>query len=551
MLGTTTAAVAQPRYEGAIAEIERIVADELERGIIKGVSIAIVDDQTVVHARGYGLAHLDPATPATEKSIYRVGSISKVVNALAIAQLVDQGKLDLDVPITQYDPTFHINNPFDNTEAITLRHLLCHRSGLVRESPVGSYFDMSEPSIMESVASLASCALVEPPNTRTRYSNIGPTVAGRVLEQVTGNTYDLHLREHLLEPLGMTSADFSRPESEHVATGYMRIAQPDGSFVYHQPAPVFELATSPAGNLYASAEDLAQLAKMIFAGGKANGKQIISEKMLKEVFTVQLTDADSGFGLGFMISNFAGHRAVSHNGAVYGFSCSFIALPETKVAVIVLTNEDIASGPLARITHHAMHQVLHAKTGQDLPAVAATVELSATDAEAIVGEYESESYWATISTGDDGEVFANISSQEMTLRHVGSLRFEADGRFVHAGGVAFERDGEGSVTGFTALGQRFKRVDPDAVEPLPAAWERLLGVYGDPIIPQIISVRHGHLYAMTENMVDYRMRPLNQAVFHMSPGLYAHEQTVFQFDADGIVHSIIMANVLMPRRDDE
>src|SRR5690606_23447494 len=175
--------------------------------------------------RGYGLAQIDPARPASERTIYRVGSISKVLNALAVAQLVDAGKLDLDAPIPKYDPSLHINSSFDDAGPITLRQLLCHRSGIVRESPVGSYFDPTEPSIAAAVASLAQCALVEPPNTRTRYSNIGPTVAGRVIEVVTGQPYNDYVKKALLEPMGMTTAQFSRPNSDAVATGYMAIAQ--------------------------------------------------------------------------------------------------------------------------------------------------------------------------------------------------------------------------------------------------------------------------------------------------------------------------------------
>jgi len=549
MLSVTTTTMGQANYSEAIKAIEQVIEQELQRGIIKGVSIALVDDQTVVHARGYGLAQIDPARPASERTIYRVGSISKVLNALAVAQLVDAGKLDLDAPITKYDPSFHINSSFDDAGPITLRQLLCHRSGIVRESPVGSYFDPTEPSIAAAVASLAQCALVEPPNTRTRYSNIGPTVAGRVIEVVTGQPYNDYVKKALLEPMGMTTAQFSRPNSDAVATGYMAIAQPDGSFKFDQPAPTFELATAPAGNLYASALDLAQLAKLVFADGRIDGKQVISSKMLAEACSVQLTGEAVGFGLGFHVGTFADQRSLGHNGAVYGFSSAFIALPESKIAVIVLINEDVASGPQNRLVHHALHQMLNVKTGRPIPQPAPTIALDERLADAFVGEYESQSYWASIQRDDQGQLHAIVSGQPFTLRPVDKLRFEADGRFAHAAPVEVVQDDQGNVIAFNALGQRFNRVNPRTVQPLPAAWRKFLGVYGESFIPQIVRERNGHLYAMTENMYDYRMRPLNPTVFHMPPGLYAYEQTVFQLDEQGNVHGIIMSNVWMPRRD--
>ncbi|MEX0977301.1 MAG: serine hydrolase domain-containing protein, partial [Pirellulales bacterium] len=181
-------------------------AAELERGILPGVSVAWVVDGQLVHAAGYGQADWQRGSPATAETIYRAGSISKLFNAVAAMQLAEQGKLDLDAPIEDALPDFAIQVPFEGAKAITIRQLLCHRSGMIRESPVGGYLDASQPTIDATLASVARCVLVNPPDTKTRYSNVGPTIVGRAVAVQSGSSFAEYQRRHLLEPLGMTSS---------------------------------------------------------------------------------------------------------------------------------------------------------------------------------------------------------------------------------------------------------------------------------------------------------------------------------------------------------
>jgi hypothetical protein len=135
----------------------------------------------------------------------------------------------------------------------------------------------------------------------------------------------------------------------------------------------------------------------------------------------------------------------------------------------------------------------------------------------------------------------------MTVRPVARDRFELDGRFVHRGALEVRRSEDGTVSGFRALGQTFRRVESTS-RPVPTAWQPYLGSYGPEFIPLVISLRHGHLYAMTENMIDYRLKPVTATVFAMPEGLYADEYLVFQLDADGTPHAVTLANMQLPRR---
>ena len=180
------------------------VDEELKRGILPGLSVAWIVDGQVVHSAGYGLADWQTKKPATPETIYRAGSISKLFNAVAAMQLVEQGKLDLDAPIPRV-AEFSIVNPFpdapgDHDSAVAVPSL----GNGSRSRPSAATW-INQPSIEATLASVANCALVNPPNTKTRYSNVGPTIVGQAVEAVRAGYAD-YQQQHLLGPLGMTSS---------------------------------------------------------------------------------------------------------------------------------------------------------------------------------------------------------------------------------------------------------------------------------------------------------------------------------------------------------
>lgn len=533
-------------YSGVIERLPGIVAAQVRPGVPTGVSIALVDDQTIVYAGGFGMADEECGVAAGAETVYRVGSVSKLFNALAVMQLVEQGRLDLDAPIARYAPEFSIVVPFADAAPITLRQLLCHRSGMIRECPTGSYFDDTSPTIEATVRSVAPCVLVNPPNTKTCYSNVGPTIAGHIVSKVSGLDYEEYQQRHVLGPMGMSNAGFrmNAKIAAAAARGYMNIALP-GSAFRREPAPQFELGTLPAGNMYAPATDLARLAMLVFANGRSNGQQIIRPETLAEMLRPQLTNDAVGFGIGFNIAKFGAYAAVGHNGALYGFTSLLLMLPEVKLGVVVLANDDLVLGAVRAIAEPALELMLEAKLGVK-PTPPPTVDLAPAQLARLAGEYESLSYWATLRT-ENGHIEAVVSGQPLTLTLVEPLRFLASGRWQFRAEVVFTESTDGNINEFQMLGQTFKRVAPTAVTPPPAAWQQYVGSYGPAFIPLVVSIRHGHLYAFTENMVDYRLKPINRTVFAMPPGLYTDEQLVFQVGPDGRVYGATLANVDMKR----
>jgi CubicO group peptidase (beta-lactamase class C family) len=538
---------ANQSFADAAARFENLVEQELQKKMLTGVSVAWIDDQRIVYGKSFGLADPRRQLPTQPDTTYRAGSISKLFTAVAAMQLAEQGKLDIDRPVSEQASGFSIAIPFDDCSPITPRLLMGHRSGMIRECPVGGYFDPCQPSLDATVASTADCVLVHRPGTVTKYSNIGASINGWLVEKITGLPFAEYVRREIFEPLGMNHSSFllSADVRRRLANGQMRVADFDGGF-HNEDAPLFELGTLPAGNLYTTAEDLARFAMMLCAEGRANGRQILRPETIEKMFQSQAPQDRINYGLGFVTGTFRDHAMVGHMGAVYGFTSLLHVIPEHKVAAVVLANDDVIAGTVTKLAEAALELLFHVKCREPLREEAKIAALSSETLQQYAGDYESESYWVRIEVRGD-HLWANISGQEFDVTPVAPDRFYGDGGNAARAEWNFERNAAGEVCGFTTLFQKFVRVNPANITDIPKAWKDFLGAYGPTFIPLVISVKHGHLYAMTENMFDYRLTPLNQTSFHFPTGMYLGEQVVFQRDENGRVHSAVLANMKLKK----
>lgn len=517
-------------------KLDAVVRSEMQDYGIGGIALALTDGQQLVYAAGYGEAHRD--------SVFRAGSVSKLFNAIAVMQLVEMGKLDLDVAFARLPGAVLPANPFLETSDITLRQLLSHRSGLQREAPVGGYFDDSQPTLAATCASVRGCAVVTPPNAKTRYSNIGPSLAGQVVATVSGELFEKFQQQHILAPLGMThSAWLLRdvPEGK-VLTSHLRVADGKGGFT-HETTPLFDLGTLPAGNLYTTAPDLAQFIMMLDAGGKGPDGPVLKAESLQQMTEPQL-DPKGGFGLGFALGKFRTHATIGHNGSVYGHSTALLYLPDSGLGVVVLGNEDIVSACMSRIANTALDVLLEVKTGEKPPSLAEYAVQERELAECL-GNWESRSFWAELKM-QESRLVGNFASQPCTLTPTAKDAFLLNSRIHDQVPVTFLRKDAGRIISFTAGTQKFTRV-ADQPTKIPDEWRRFLGSYGPRYIPLVVHEKFGRLYVTTENMVDYHLAPLNRNVFSLPPGMYDDEHAVFLTDKDGLVHSVNFANMILPR----
>lgn len=345
----------------AVAQyVDALIAHEMRAHDVTGLSIAIVDDQQVVWSRGAGWADAAGEVPATPDTVYRMGSISKLLTVTAALQLAQQGRLAIDAPIGQALPQFRIRSRYPDS-AITPRRLMTHHAGLPRDllrgmwgREVGDYRAM--------VAGLGNAELAYPPGGFWSYSNLGLTVLGAAIEQVAGEPFADHLQRSLLQPLGMRDAALSSAAPQ-TTRAYDRGKAAD------EPA----LRDLPAGGLNASVLDMSRFLMMVFADGRVGGRTILEPTLLAEMLRVQNADApldhDFRVGLGWMLTNFGGDPITGagtlahHAGATINFRSQMYALPEHKLGVIVAANSATAGKVVDRVAKRALTLALEAKTG--------------------------------------------------------------------------------------------------------------------------------------------------------------------------------------------
>jgi len=275
--------------------------------------------------------HLGAANPQTQ---YRAGSITKLFTAIAVMQMVEAGKLDLDQPVSRYLPEL----PFPST----IRQILCHRSGIVREPGRGHYFDAKPSTLKQVTASLKPTSLVYKPGTTTKYSNAAITLLGDVIERVSGQSYEAYIQAKILKPLGMASTTFRMADAPRLAKGVMWTT--DGR---QFPAPTFDLGLGPAGNLITTTEDLLQFARWLM---REDTSPVLSRKALDSMWLPQ--EGGTRFGIGFALGELEGAKSVGHGGAIYGHSALLQIIPERKWAAVAFAAKDSADyvlGPLVRL----------------------------------------------------------------------------------------------------------------------------------------------------------------------------------------------------------
>ena len=529
------------RYEAAIAALDAFVTKEVAEKKLPALSIALVDDQAIVWSKGYGFTDRDKTTPATADTVYRVGSVSKLFTDIAVMQLVEQGKIDLDAPVKKYLPDFAPKG--EHAGSITLRQMMAHRSGLVRESPVGHYFDPTEPSLEATIASLNGTELVYEPGTRLKYSNAAISAVGLSLEKVEGRPFVPLVAQRVLEPLGMTRSQFEpTPElKKGLAAATM--------WSYHGkdfPAPTFELGTSPAGCMYSTANDLGKFMEAIFAGGKGSNGPILKPESLAEMMRVQFPARPGdtrGFGLGFSLGKIQGHRRIGHGGAIYGFATELSALPDDKLGVVVIASRDCANAVTTRISDVALGQMLASREGKPLPAIESTTPLAAGVAKKWAGHYRAPGgSFDLIESAGRLWMEPNSGGSRVELRALGD---DLQGDDVLAFGPRLSLDGEK----LRLNDEVYERTSSEVPPAPPAHFTGLIGEYGWDRNTLYILEKEGRLQALIEWFFLYPLTEKSPDVFEFPDnGLYHGEKLVFRRDANGKATEVEAASVVFKRR---
>jgi serine beta-lactamase-like protein LACTB len=528
----------------ALAGLDGFIARRVEQHRLPALSIALVDGDRVVWSKGYGLADPQRKRPATAETVYRVGSVSKLFTDLAVMRLVEQNVLDLDAPVTKYLPDFRPKNPFET--AITLRQLMAHRAGLVREPPIGNYFDADTPSLAKTVQSLNDTTLVYKPGQKIKYSNAGIAVVGRVVEKTGKEDFPKYLQRTLLAPMGMKSSAFEPTPivQERLAKALMW-TYPGREF----PAPTFELGMAPAGSMYSSVLDLSRFLGVLFRGGKLeDGTALVKPATLKEMWTRQFVKGkaakEPGFGLGFMVSNWKGRRRIGHGGAIYGFATDLSALPDDKLGVVVVTSCDCANPVVSRIAELALETMFAVKEKKALPDLPETKPLPRDQALALAGRYQSkDNAFDLIESAGRLFYFPARGGFRSEVRLLGK-NLVADDRLGQ--GLKIEPDGKKLRIGKDL----FEKVEVGKPADVPSKWRGLIGEYGPDHIKLVVLEKDGKLHALIEWFFLYPLEEESENVylFPKDFGLYHGEKLVFSRGKNGKATRVVAAGMVLPRR---
>ena len=346
-----------PAHVSNSAELDDYLGRLVASGNPPGLSVVVVKDSQIAYNRAFGYADAPRGEIATTDTVYHWWSMTKIPTAVSIMQLQEQGKLDLDDPVTKYLPWFEVIYPSNESPVITIRHLLQHSSGLSDTMPamIGwVHYDHVPRDQTKFVKKHLSefNNLIFVPGEKAVYSNFNYMVLGAVIEAVSGETYETYIANHILNPLGMdqTSFVYTDSMSAHEAAGSLPVVHfytpllpflLDTNTLFHERRGnllwlnrVYIDATPPTG-LIGSAPDVARFMMMVLNHGTLDGELILSPESMSQLVETASLD---GHGLGWSVGETNGSRFLEHWGGGPGFATIMRVYPDDGLAVTILAN---------------------------------------------------------------------------------------------------------------------------------------------------------------------------------------------------------------------
>jgi len=319
--------------------VQKVMAEEE----IPGVSIALVDRDGIQWAAGFGYTDKNQKTPVTTETIFAAMSITKVITATAVMFAVQDGAVELDVPIVEYLPGFSVNSRFEENpqNKITLRHLLTHTSGLAFDTTVGNGGEMQNVSFEDHIKSISNTWLRYKVGEKILYSNIGMDLAAYILQVRTGKPYSQYLSERIFKPMNMSNS----------STDLTFIRRHPNRAIGHQPhvkeAPLgivdFYLG---AGSVFTNAIDLARFIQFHLNRGRVDQEPILDERFIDMMYTpsplLYPSEGSKGNAVGILRSKSKdGNHQLGHDGGGLGFCAYMYWYPEYGFGAVIMVNSSL------------------------------------------------------------------------------------------------------------------------------------------------------------------------------------------------------------------
>src|SRR3954454_23828993 len=327
--------------------IDKLALETMKQWKLPGLAIAIVKDDRVVLAKGYGVKELGGSAAVTDETLFQIASTSKAFTTTAMAMLVDDKKLAWDDPVRQHVVYFHLDDACADSQ-VTMRDVVSHRTGLSRHDELWDNSGMSREEIIRAIGHVE---LTKPFRSAYQYQNIMFMVAGEAVAHASGMPWNDFVRTRIFQPLQMSrsittfgewnaSADHASPHRYDVKSGAVSL--------FHV---VDEDNLGPAGTIASFARDMAQWLRLQLGDGTVDAKKLVSAEARNETKTPQMTLRLDGatrelnpeanllaYGMGWNISDYYGSKVIAHAGALNSFRTQVVLLPKEHAGVVLMTN---------------------------------------------------------------------------------------------------------------------------------------------------------------------------------------------------------------------
>ncbi|MBT6546115.1 MAG: beta-lactamase family protein [Rhodobacteraceae bacterium] len=539
--------------------IESLIRFEVEDKEIPSISYTLVGRDEAL-ARGH-VQRRGLENSLSDKTRFRIASQTKMFTSICLMQLVEKKLVDIDVPVSAYLLGFEPKNPFrSNTpgpfgDDVTLRKLLSHTSGMIREPKSGHYLDVGNPPLSQTVSELTNVVLKNDPSKGVfSYSNAGIGIVGEVVSRVSGQSYSDYLTTNVLEPLGMNdSAIASTPEIlANLAPASMWTLDGD------TPAPVFDLGGAPAGNIYATLPDMEKFMMALMRGGfTPDGQRIVSPSSLAQMWQVVGQRPAGyaglrGYGLGFGVSEIDGWLSVGHGGAVYGFASQLSVMPQAGIGMLAISTLDCSNNVANRVTEDGLRLALAAHNMGNPPKPRTKyTSISDDQIQSLPGLFKC----------DDENEFASIREKDGKLYLFGDgmpLQIKPKGK-----GSDFAIDGRlyGEGSDYEYLDLSFP--DPDKMIWKGKVWSKTaqineamagpelaphLGDYGPDISITILTYENGSLMCLIEYFHSHRCTLVEGNCYKMHGSLYPEETLELGAEDEAGIRGIRVGPMFLARR---
>jgi CubicO group peptidase (beta-lactamase class C family) len=334
-------------------QIDSLVENTLKTFDVPGIAVAIVKDGKMIFAKGYGVASLNTGKKVDENTLFGIASNTKAFTTAAIGMLSDEGKLKLDDKVTDYIPEFKLYDPYVTSE-FTIRDLLTHRSGLgLGAGDLMIFPDSSEFTVKDVIHNLRYLKPVSGFRTKYDYDNQLYIVAGEVIARVSGMKWEEFIETRIMKPLQMNASAASYPRLKSRANIVDAHAPVDGKVMVI--SRYVDDACDAAGGINSNVVDLSKWIIMQMNDGKYGeglSKQLFSSAIHRQMWTPQTIVPTGGglynthfaaYGLGWFLSDVKGYKEVEHTGGIDGMVTDVTLIPELKLGIIVLTNQQSGS----------------------------------------------------------------------------------------------------------------------------------------------------------------------------------------------------------------